>query len=310
MTSVNLRSGDTRHGAGSPDRQAIPGPAASPIGDAVGFCTRLHEGDRAAWDEPHARQSGPVRFVILAAPRTGSNMLCSMLNSHPQVLCHHELFNPEGIHYALDHRAGEIDLGSPAERDRDPEGFLAGLWQQSRGASALGFKLNRDQNDTAFRAVLADPDIRKIALVRRNRVQTFVSELIAQETGRWESYAFSDLRPYILKVHVDAQQLREHVARNKIYHAALHESLAATGQQCLDVAYEDLAEPAEQARILQYLGVAPAMTGLRPATVKINARDLRDLVANYTTLAAELSGSELEADLRPGCDNPAASRGS
>ena len=280
------------------------------IGDAVGVCARPLGGDRpVSRDAPLARQSAPVRFVILAAPRTGSNMLCSMLNSHPQVLCHHELFNPEGIHYALDHRAGELDFGSPAERDRDPEGFLARLWQQPGGAAALGFKLNRDQNDTAFNAVLADPDIRKIVLLRRNRIQTFVSEAVARETGRWESYAFSDLRPYPGKIYVDVRQLREHVACNQAYHAALHERLAATGQQCLDVAYEDLAEPAEQARILQYLGVAPGMTALRPATVKINARDLRDVVANYATLAAQLSGSDLEADLRSGRDRPAASHG-
>jgi LPS sulfotransferase NodH len=295
---------------GSPDRQGASAPAVPLIGDAVSVCARALGVDRpVSRDAPLARQSTPVRFVILAAPRTGSNMLCSMLNSHPQVLCHHELFNPAGIHYALDHRAGESDLGSPAERDRDPEGFLARLWQQPGGASALGFKLNRDQNDTAFNAVLADPDIRKVVLIRRNRIQTFVSEAIAQETGRWESYAFSDLRPYPGKIYVDVRQLREHAARNQAYHAALHERLAATGQQCLDVAYEDLAEPAEQARILQYLGVAPGMTALRPATVKINARDLRDVVANYATLAAQLSGSDLEADLRLGRDRPAAARG-
>ena len=39
----------------------------------------------------------PRRFVILAARRSGSNLLCSLLGSHPHVRCHHELFNPNGI---------------------------------------------------------------------------------------------------------------------------------------------------------------------------------------------------------------------
>jgi LPS sulfotransferase NodH len=64
------------------------------------------------------------RFVILAAPRTGSNWLCSLLNSHPDVLCHHELFNPSGVFYALGHRDGALDLGTPEERDRRPLAFL------------------------------------------------------------------------------------------------------------------------------------------------------------------------------------------
>jgi LPS sulfotransferase NodH len=244
------------------------------------------------------RQGDPVRFVILAAPRTGSNMLCSMLNSHPLVICHHELFNPEGIHYALDRRAGEIDLGSPAERDRDPTGFLRRLWRHSGGAKALGFKLNRDQNEAAFHAVLSDPDVRKIILVRRNRIETFISELIAQETGRWESYATSDVRPYARTIHVDARQLLDHVARNHGYYATIRETLAATGQRHLEVAYEDLGRRAEQRRILNYLGVRAGNAALQPATRKVNARDLRDIIANHAALAAALAGSELEAELR------------
>ena len=37
-----------------------------------------------------------TRFVILAAPRSGSNLLCTLLDSHPEILCHHEVFNPVG----------------------------------------------------------------------------------------------------------------------------------------------------------------------------------------------------------------------
>jgi LPS sulfotransferase NodH len=244
------------------------------------------------------RPADPIRFVILAAPRTGSNMLCSMLNSHPLVLCHHEVFNPEGIHYALDRRSGEINLGSPAERDRDPVGFLRRLWQRSGGAKAVGFKLNRGQNHAAFHAVLPDPAIRKIIILRRNRVETFLSELIALETGRWESYATSDVRPYARTIHVDVRQLHDHVARNQGYYAAIRDILAATGQRHLEVAYEDLGRRAEQRRILNYLGVRAGNAALQPATRKVNARDLRDIIANHAALAAALAGSELEAELR------------
>ena len=37
-------------------------------------------------------------------------MLCTLLGSHPEILCHHEVFNPSGIFYALYYRDGRIDL--------------------------------------------------------------------------------------------------------------------------------------------------------------------------------------------------------
>src|SRR4051794_40219654 len=62
----------------------------------------------------------PTRFVILAAPRTGSNMLVTLLGSHPDVLCHHELFNDTGIYYAVPLRGGGFDLGTMEDRLHDP----------------------------------------------------------------------------------------------------------------------------------------------------------------------------------------------
>ena len=65
-----------------------------------------------------------ARFVILAAPRSGSNQLCTLLNSHPEILCHHEVYNPSAIFYALDLRDGTIELGTRDERDWRPLEFL------------------------------------------------------------------------------------------------------------------------------------------------------------------------------------------
>ncbi|MCA9265021.1 MAG: sulfotransferase, partial [Planctomycetales bacterium] len=64
------------------------------------------------------------RFVILAVPRTGSNLLCTLLNSHPEILCHHEVFNPQGIFLALTQRDRPHSLPSLDERNRDPLRFL------------------------------------------------------------------------------------------------------------------------------------------------------------------------------------------
>jgi len=242
-----------------------------------------------------------VRFVVLAAPRTGSNWLCTLLDSHPEILCHHEIFNPEGLHYALGLRGGGFDLGTPAERDRDPEGVLEQIWRRDCGRRAVGFKLNRGQDARVFRRVLADAGVQKLLLRRANRVRAYVSEQIAEQTGRWESYPDSpagEARP--TRVAVSAAALREGVAANERYYAALEEALRASGQRWLDLTYEKLDDLKERGKALRFLGVADRPELLAGATRRQNPQPLRELIANFAGLTAELAGTDLEAELRDG----------
>jgi riboflavin biosynthesis pyrimidine reductase/LPS sulfotransferase NodH len=239
----------------------------------------------------------PVRFAIVAAPRTGSNMLCTMLNAHPEILCHHEIFNPGGIHYALDHRDGQFDLGSMAERDRNPAGFLRRVFGHRCGRNAVGFKVNRGQNEMAFHSVLTDLNIRKIILRRRNRVKTFVSELIAEQTGQWESYEFSDFSRPSPAVEIDANKLCQYLTVTDDYYGGIENLLHSTDQQILQITYEDLSSAREQQRILTFLGVSTSVPALIPITRKRNQADLRSLVSNFDELRSGLTNEELIAQL-------------
>lgn len=240
-----------------------------------------------------------VRFVILAAPRTGSNWLCSLLDSHPEVLCHHEIFNPAGIHLALSRR-GDMDLGSIAERDRDPAAMLARLWRQSFDCLAVGFKITREQPAPVFEAVFADPDLRAVVLKRRNRVRAFVSERLAQETGRWECYQGEGGHPppgrTLLRITVTAAELEAHAAKNERYYAGLTERLGRAGHEVCETSYEDLPDAAERRRLLAFLGVDQDRE-LRTATRKQGSRDLREVIANFDTLTRDLRGSPFAAEL-------------
>lgn len=247
------------------------------------------------------------RFVVLAAPRTGSNWLCSMLDSHPEVLCHHELFNPAGIHAALSWRGGAVDavdvgavLGTQAERDRAPLDFVARVWSRARGCRAVGFKLNRGQNEAAFTAVLADRGVRKILLRRDNRLKTFVSERIAARTGLWESYPDSPRSQEQVRIRVDLGELRRHIDENRAYYGSLTAELA--GQDVLALRYEDLVADGAHASetgawrpVFDFLGVGAAE--LKAETRKQNATDLRQIILNFDEVAAALQGTELEAEL-------------
>jgi LPS sulfotransferase NodH len=241
------------------------------------------------------RVGDAARFVVFAAPRTGSNLLCSLLNAHPDILCHHGLFNPGGIHWARDWQGCSGFPGDMPERDNDPAAFIDAIWASGGAARAVGFKMNRDENDDAARVLLRDPSVRKILLRRRNRVRTYVSEEVARLTGIWESFD-PPAETGIPAVHVDADDLVRHSALNAAYYAAIEETLQATGQGWFGTYYEALADPGELTGILAFLGVE-AHVPLPAASHKRGPADLGAAVENFDELADALRGTALLEDL-------------
>ena len=132
-----------------------------------------------------------TRFMILAGPRTGSTMLASSLNSHPNIVCFREVFSftLPGINYGVDGYDGrdERDL---AFRERDPLGFLHRriYGGHPSGIQAAGFKFLYPHvyGYTDVGTYLQeDTEIRVVHLLRRNVIRTLVSRKIADTTGLW-----------------------------------------------------------------------------------------------------------------------------
>jgi LPS sulfotransferase NodH len=247
---------------------------------------------------PHrAGDAGRVRFVVVAARRTGSNLLCTLLDSHPAILCHHELFNPRGIFCALSVRQGTFDLGSLERRDEDPTAFLDRVWREPRGHACVGFKMTCGQAEPVLEHVLRDSGVRKIVLRRRNRVKTWVSEQVAERLGQWEVYDETQLAAARPRLEIDVRDLREHVARNEAFYRQVEASLSESCQEFRRIWYEDLWSPEERARLLDFLEASPTDTDLAPRSVKQNPRDLREVVANFDEVAEALRGDPLREEL-------------
>jgi LPS sulfotransferase NodH len=238
-----------------------------------------------------------TRYVILAAPRTGSNLLCTLLNSHPEVLCHHELFNPNGIFYALEYRDGSLDLGSMEARDREPLAFLQRVWKVPQGANCVGFKMTRGQDAAVVQSLIEDAGVLKIILRRRNRLKTFISEKLAMQADRWEVYEDDERAIDMPKLHVDVEAFRAHRELNERYYQDIIGALRAGRQPCIMTAYEDILNEPEQARLLEFLGVGAPDTKLIQASVKQSDRDLRTHIENYQELELALDGSEYLMEL-------------
>lgn len=235
------------------------------------------------------------RFVILAQPRSGSNMLCSLLDSHPRVLCHHELFNPRGIFTALDQRGTGLATTPLHERDHDPVGFLERVWADAPGVLAVGLKMTRRQHHAAFEHLLQDPLVTKVVLRRRGRLRRFVSLCIAEQLDRWEVYQGEPPLTGRRPVHVSPDALWACIDQEAAYHHAIDATLSDTGQTAVRVVYEDLLEPAGHRALLCAMGLPNAP--LRARSVRQNPEPLRALIANHAALARALRDTDLEQEL-------------
>jgi hypothetical protein len=238
-----------------------------------------------------------VRFVILNATRTGSNFLCTVLNSHPDILCHHEIFNPHVIGVARHLQGSDFRLGSMEERESDPVEFLDRVWRTNLDRRAVGFKMCLWQHEPAYRAVLPDPSVRKIVLKRRNRVKSFVSLLLARQTGEWVVYDDHGEPAPRPRIHVDRDELLENVALHQRFYQETEAALRESGQDYAQLWYEDLFSPDGLDPALGLLGVEGRPALREGQTLKLTPVALRATIANFDALSAQLQGSELEAEL-------------
>ena len=236
------------------------------------------------------------RFVILSARRSGSNLLCTLVDSHPDALCHHELFNPRGIFTALDLRDTATPLHDIAARERDPVEYLSQVWRYARGNACVGFKMTPEQHPEILQAVLEDSGVAKIVLRRNNPLRALVSERIADITGRWEAYVGEaggqDIDPGVRpRVHVERDELDRHVRQVQAFYDGLTDVMQRSDQRWLELRYESLFDADEQHRLCDFLGLSPRP--LQARSIRQNPEPLERLLDNADALRRSLASTPL-----------------
>ncbi|WP_229794171.1 hypothetical protein [Arenicella chitinivorans] len=215
------------------------------------------------------------------------------MHSHPDVLCHHELFNPSGIFTALPLRDDpQFDLGSLLARDADPAAFLEAVWRHNLGYHWLGFKITDPQQPALRKQLCQDPTIHKIVLRRRSALKAYLSRLIAEHTGRWEDYRTTETATTPIQVHVDYARLRAAVTHNQKFYQGLETQLAGPVTR---LAYEDLLKSTTQQTLLHELGLRPKP--LHAASRQQNPFPAHAMVSNLTTLVDQLKHDQDDLNL-------------
>ena len=215
-------------------------------------------------------------FIVLCRSRTGSTLLVSMLNSHPQVRC--------------DAEAAKRLNGRP------PSKVLDGIYgRQAPSVRAKGFKIfyihPLDQSKSPIWGQLAGmPDLHVIHLRRRNILRTVVSRKIAGLEGVWTKPTGVERDGEVERVSFDGDELRREFEQTRRWEG--QGEARFPDQPMLQMVYEDLEADAagEFRRATDFLGVpfvAPT-THLQ----RQHPQPLAELIENYGELEVAFRDTE------------------
>lgn len=216
------------------------------------------------------------KFLILCFPRTGSNQLVSMLNSHPDIHCDNELL---------------------INRLSNPMRFI-----NSRASSSnkpvFGFKLQahhlalqKIRDDGTFVRELFDAGYKIIQLTRRNYFRAALSLNYAASVGKFH-YMHNDSSDTYRKISLDPQELYRRIEWIELQNDLIARWTSSLGH--LSLTYEDdlLQATAQQAateRVLDYLNLPHE--NLKGKFVKMKSEDIGAFLANAEEIKSLLATS-------------------
>jgi len=196
---------------------------------------------------------GKSVFAIVAAMRTGSNLLERILDYHEDVFCHGELFNPDFI--GFQHEAvsgfGGFERTDTQRRDAYPERFFHAMVNSTEDP-VVGYRIFQNHNRDAVAQTIFNPGIRKVIL-RRSLLDAFVSSKIAQITDQWLVLERGQRKPFE-KFTFSMDEFLRYLARNSLYYNEIYHTLISTGQPFFTLDYDELKTPGAINRAATFIG--------------------------------------------------------
>ena len=124
-----------------------------------------------------------TRFLIIGLPRSGTTYMATLLDSHPEIHCAGELFNPFAI-IGLGWK--DADAKKLLARDAAPADFLKRFFSKpARGAGAIGAKFMIGHHPEIMTMIEEDPGIRIVYVHRYNKLAQSASWFKALRSRQW-----------------------------------------------------------------------------------------------------------------------------
>lgn len=241
----------------------------------------------------------PMRFMILGQARCGSNLLRTLLNSHPNVRLNGELFSVSGIRKRPACQADPISylnnevFGVPG-RQVDAVGFKLFYYHLQQHD---GFNDYSVFNPTVVKRILAlrshianDYAVSILHLTRRNLLRTIVSRELAILKNEWvkrkDGAGPAESQTLILSPsQLESQFCEMREWENEVNQLYRHHRI-------LNIEYETLvANTADvMSEVQAFLGLKGQI--LKSKLKKQNTRNLRDTITNYDELLERFASTE------------------
>ncbi|PJF07820.1 sulfotransferase [Pseudorhodobacter sp. MZDSW-24AT] len=216
------------------------------------------------------------RFVIVGLPRSGTTYLMSLLDSHPEISCSGEVFNPYSV---IETGAADYSPDLLWERDRAPRYFLKAFFQRHASGphKRIGFKLMLGHN---IRVLTQLPELSDVTIVyvhRYNRLAQVASYLKAMQTRNWAQTRRSlGMRK---KIEATPQQISQHWHDYATMDFLFAQWLERLPNRKMTVEYREMFQPGFAAQICGFLGVEPDPC-MASALVKQGANRVLDRFAD------------------------------
>lgn len=227
-------------------------------------------------------------FCIIAAMRTGSNLLQSYLNMVPGITCLGEIFNPEFVGVDRPDANRWIFAGfrktDVAERDADRVRFYNRLYVNAK-PNILAFRIFDKHDKTALEKIINNKNCKKIIL-KRDTLQSYVSLEIARKTDQWFISDESDKREE--KIVFDKRAFLKYEKEMEEFYSRVEADIKRSKQEYFPVNYTELKKLDRVNAMISYLDLGYRFDKLQEKVLRQNPEGFEEKVENYSQLRAFL----------------------
>ncbi len=225
-------------------------------------------------------QLPPNKFIIFGQGRTGSNLVQSLVNVHPDVRCDSEILLPGMIGKLLWPKL--YINGCALKQHQSTYGFLLKLTHLPEGQGI---------DNIEFISYLTEQGWKIIYTQRRNFMKQIISAIIAINRHQWHDVSDNPLKDK--KFYIDLEELFEGLRRKETQTATEMEILQNLPH--LKIIYEDelLESQWHQQtadKIFEYLGVSSV--SVQASLKKTTPKDLAQIVENYDEIVEAVSKTD------------------
>jgi len=220
-------------------------------------------------------------FAILARPRTGSNHLVSLLDSHPEIRCYGEIFRPKyRLSARVDPRLARFD--DHARRITHAHVVLRKICKLDERSAWARFKVFPNHVDMQV-APLRRGIAKVVSLTRENDLAIYSSARTAQVNRQGATRVGEVVERVRVRFEAAAfDRFRAGLDEERAFCAKIRDRFAPEDR--FEIAYSEINDPARLQALQEFLGVAPA-----PLVSAMQKRNPPDILARFETIDADFA---------------------